>query len=273
MDIRDYISSGILELYACNALPDQERKEVEAMIAQYPELAAELREIEHALEGMAERTAATPSAGARSAFLNAIEEDIEAAIPDKVRPDKATIVTGEINGNRKLTIYKWLLAACIALLLVSSFLATTYYNRWKNSDARVLSLQQQQNLLASENKVLSSNYESALARLRNPSTKIITLAGTESHPDSKAMVYWDQSSGELVLDPLSLPEHDEDHQYQLWAIQGGKPVDAGVFDISGDTTLLTLKTIPEAEAFAITLEPRGGSEAPTLDQMVVIGKI
>lgn len=268
MDIRDYISSGILELYACNALPDQERKEVEAMIAQYPELAAELREIELALEGMAERTAATPSAGARSAFLNAIEEDMEAEIPRK-----EASIPGETSGNRKLTIYKWMLAACITLLLVSSFLATTYYNRWKNSDARVLSLQQQQNLLASENKVLSSNYESALARLRNPSTKIITLAGTESHPDSKAMVYWDQSSGELVLDPLSLPEHDQEHQYQLWAIQGGKPVDAGVFDLSGDTTLLTLKTIPEAEAFAITLEPRGGSETPTMDQMVVIGKI
>src|SRR3546814_3331004 len=76
MDIREYISSGILELYACNALSAEERKGVEDMILQYPEVAAELRLIEQSLEGLADKMAASPGAGVRSAILDAISEDI-----------------------------------------------------------------------------------------------------------------------------------------------------------------------------------------------------
>jgi len=34
-----------------------------------------------------------------------------------------------------------------------------------------------------------------------------------------------------------------------------------------------MKNTPEADAFAITLEPLGGSEQPTMEQLKVIGKI
>jgi anti-sigma-K factor RskA len=60
-------------------------------------------------------------------------------------------------------------------------------------------------------------------------------------------------------------------QYQLWAIVDGKPVDAGmVGDCEG---LCKMKVINRAEAFAITLEKEGGSSAPTLTAMYVMGKV
>lgn len=275
MDIREYISSGILELYACNALSAEERKEVEGMILQYPEVAEELRLIEGSLEGLADKMSAEPSPRVRSAILDAISTD---AISDQEKTP-AQEHSGAENppaivpaARTSVQLYKWLLAASVALLLVSTYLATTYYTRWKSSSDRVLALQQQQNQLAGRNKVLSNNYDSSLALLRNPSTRVISLAGTEKHPDSKVMVYWNESSGEVLLDQLSLPETDQDHQYQLWAIHDGKPVDAGIFDTAQDT-LVPLKTIREADAFAITLEPRGGSPSPTMEQMIVIGNI
>src|SRR3546814_14956322 len=109
-----------------------------------------------------------------------------------------------------------MLAVSVALLLVSSYLAYSFYTKWKGSSDRVLALQQQQTLLAGKNKVLTNNYQSTLAMLRNPATRIVTLAGTEKHPESKAMVYWDAGSGEVLLDQVSLPGHDQDNQYQLW---------------------------------------------------------
>ncbi|WP_426670326.1 anti-sigma factor [Mucilaginibacter sp. McL0603] len=39
-----------------------------------------------------------------------------------------------------------------------------------------------------------------------------------------------------------------------------------------DTTMKEMKSIASVDAFAVTLEPRGGSLGPTIDQMVVIGK-
>jgi anti-sigma-K factor RskA len=65
----------------------------------------------------------------------------------------------------------------------------------------------------------------------------------------------------------------QENQYQLWAIVDGKPVDAGVFDgnLAG---LLKMKNIPiGAVKFAVTVEPRGGKESPTLSTMQVIGDV
>ena len=40
-----------------------------------------------------------------------------------------------------------------------------------------------------------------------------------------------------------------------------------------DLSFIKLKTIPKAEAFAITLEKRGGSTTPNMEAMYVMGKV
>jgi anti-sigma-K factor RskA len=49
----------------------------------------------------------------------------------------------------------------------------------------------------------------------------------------------------------------------------------GVFDENPDSTnMKEMKTMAaiSADAFAVTLEPRGGSASPTMDEMMVSGK-
>ncbi|MBK7009652.1 MAG: hypothetical protein IPH36_14010 [Saprospiraceae bacterium] len=46
MDIKTYISSGILELYATGHLSEDEQKEVEAILQKYPEAKEELLAIQ-----------------------------------------------------------------------------------------------------------------------------------------------------------------------------------------------------------------------------------
>ncbi|MNG37643.1 Anti-sigma-K factor rskA [compost metagenome] len=74
---------------------------------------------------------------------------------------------------------------------------------------------------------------------------------------------------------MQLPANDQDHQYQLWALVDGKPVDLGVFDAKADSAhiLLKMKEINGAQAFAVTLEKRGGSATPTMTQMIVMGGV
>ena len=86
---------------------------------------------------------------------------------------------------------------------------------------------------------------------------------------------WNSVSKKVMVDvpSMKLPQHDEKHQYQLWALVNGKPVDMGVFDLpKADTAgVKEMKAIASAQGFAVTLEPTGGSINPTMDQMVVIG--
>jgi anti-sigma-K factor RskA len=71
--------------------------------------------------------------------------------------------------------------------------------------------------------------------------------------------------------PNKMPQAASGKQFQLWAIVDNKPVDAGVIDAC--TGLCKMKNIPRASAFAITLEKKGGSATPSLDQMYVLGKV
>ena len=49
MDIKEYIESGILELYVAGALSEKENQEVYDVMQQYPEVKAEVEEIEKAI--------------------------------------------------------------------------------------------------------------------------------------------------------------------------------------------------------------------------------
>ena len=70
-----------------------------------------------------------------------------------------------------------------------------------------------------------------------------------------------------------MKELARENQYQLWAIIDGKPVDAGVFD-GNFSGLHKMKEIAKgAVLFAVTVEPRGGKAAPTMDTMQVKGEV
>jgi hypothetical protein len=61
----------------------------------------------------------------------------------------------------------------------------------------------------------------------------------------------------VYLSSVKLPVAPEGKQYQLWAIVDGKPVDAGLLD--NPETFEKMKSLGNAQAFAISLEAKGGS--------------
>jgi len=107
--------------------------------------------------------------------------------------------------------------------------------------------------------------------LINPDFKKIILNGTENAPQHLAVVYWSTKQNKIFFNSASLGELSQNQQYQLWAIKDGKPVDAGVFDPNSGILRL-MKKIVAAEAFAVTIEKRGGSSSPTLSTMQVYGE-
>jgi anti-sigma-K factor RskA len=66
----------------------------------------------------------------------------------------------------------------------------------------------------------------------------------------------------------SLPSAGRGRSYQLWAITDGKPVSIGVIAERGRVVRL-LDWQGRADAFAVTIEPDGGSPVPTSDPVLV----
>jgi hypothetical protein len=164
-------------------------------------------------------------------------------------------------------------------LLAGSVLLNLYLlNEYKKSIAQYKELVATETQVASTNQILNAkleNYEIALNLIRNPIMEIVKMPGvpTSPAPSSLATVYWNTESKEVYLLVNQLPAPLTDKQYQLWAIVDGRPVDAGVINTDSGVSFVKLKTIQKAEAFAITLEKRGGSTTPTLEAMYVMGKV
>jgi len=273
-DIKAYIESGILELYVLGDVTPEERAQVEAMAQKHPAIKAELDEIGRSMELYAEENAVEPSENLRNRVLNSLVVNLG---DDRTFSSTRTAANEEdnvvipISRARSNTFFKYAFAACLALLLVSIVALISVYNKLQESNNLVASLQSQNQRFANQ----ASLMDNELSIFHDPSFKMLKLQGTPKSPSSKLMVAWSPAKKKVMIDMTNadMPVNDKDHQYQLWAMVSGKPVDLGVFD--ADTTskgMKEMKSIASADAFAVTLERRGGSLTPTMDQMMVIGK-
>lgn len=250
-------------MYAMHALSPQEKAEFEQKLLLYPELKKELLKVQESLDDYSDSHAVNPRPELRTKILDAIENTSSKKTKSKVVP---------IRENNSLT-YKYMIAACLAALVVSTFASWFFYSRWNEAEDRYSSLLNDKNQLAQNYNLVKNEYDrnvNDLIVMRDQQAKVIQLFSTDTTKNYEARIYWNKNTSESYIDILALPVPDEGKQYQLWALVGGKPVDAGIFElVSG---IQRVKDIPEADAWAVTLEPKGGSLNPTLEQMYLMGK-
>ncbi|MBS1523763.1 MAG: anti-sigma factor [Bacteroidetes bacterium] len=273
-DIKAYIESGILELYVLGDVTPEERTQVEAMAQKHPAIKAELEEIGRSLELYAEENAVEPSENLRNRVLNSLVVNLgddRTFSSTRTADEEEDNVIIPISRARSNTFFKYAFAACLALLLVSIVALISVYNKLQESNNLVASLQSQNQRFANQTSLMDKE----LGVFHDASFKMVKLQGTPKSPSSKLTVAWSPVKKKVMIDMTnaSMPVNDKDHQYQLWAMVNGKPVDLGVFDADTTSTgMKEMKSIASADAFAVTLERRGGSPTPTMDQMMVIGK-
>jgi len=278
-NIKEYIESGILELYVLGDLSPEEKLQVEAMAAENTTVREEISEIERSMEFYAEEHAVEPSEALRGKVLNSLltnlGDDRTFTKPRK-HNDEEKYEEEEDNviplPTRQNGFFKYAFAACLMLLLVSIYGLINLYSKLQDTNTQLTAMQLDRQKIANQVNVRDNE----LDMYRDPSFKVFKLNGTAKTPAAALTLAWSPAKQKVVLDmkSMKLPEHDKQHQYQLWALVGGKPVDLGVFDTLGEadtTSVKEMKSIAQADAFAVTLEPAGGSVNPTLDQMVVMG--
>ena len=298
-NFQDYIESGILELYALGELSAAEQAAVEAQAASHPEVRAELAQVQAALGFYAEAHAIAPPAAMRERVLGnvmaqiatpaaqanaSLRADVDVLMPAPVAAPAAASRAGEavirpiasapmVSASRS----NWAVAASVALLL-SLGANLLLYSNWKSANAQVVALQTDQARFATTSQVVEKtlgNLRQQNQVLRSDEFRAVALAGTKTAPSAKARVFFNVATHKVYVDVRSLPALPADKQYQLWALDKGKPIDAGVLTAATATGegLQHMKDIASAQTFAMTVEPTGGSVGPTLSTMTVVGNI
>jgi anti-sigma-K factor RskA len=157
------------------------------------------------------------------------------------------------------TLVPWVAAAALAVGFVAVWVENSELQRRIAGLQRQSVLQQAELLL--DRSVVSTLTASDALRVT------LVAAKTPPQPQGKAIYVRDRSS--LIFLASNLQALPAQKAYELWLIPtSGAPIPAGVFkpDPHGSATVINPPLPPgvQAKAFAITVEPEGGSAAPTL---------
>lgn len=246
-----------VEEYVLGMLDGAELAAFEARLATDATFARRVQETRAALTDFA---LSTPSA---------LPKDLKARVmahavrqPEAPRPETDVPVT-PIRAARPSRAPLWLglgLAASLALLAVQSLSLTRQREATAAAEA-----------LAAKSMATLAERDSLLARLTDPGVELVTLASTGAAKPT-VRVYLDKVRRTALLTIASLETAPSGKVYQLWFIVDGAPVPSVTFQTDAQgRALIEQVTLPAGTvaAGAVTMEPTGGSTAPTLPILFV----
>ncbi|MDR8392755.1 anti-sigma factor [Aliifodinibius sp. S!AR15-10] len=251
--------------YVLNALEPEERTEFKEMLASADE---EEKEFYHKLRSAANNLAfnvnrVEPPAAVKERLMQVVNEDIE--------EQQSTGATSS-DGYDKM---KFAIAASFALLVVT--LSLLFYTFNLNSQLNATNeqlAQREQTITELENEIERKNEMLAILEARE--VDMVVMQGMEANPDGYGKVIWDSEQRQALLQVSNLPPVPSDKEYQLWIIKNNTPVSAGLFavnDPNRDSFFKIEQMEPTDEqstnAFAVTLEPKGGMPKPTGDMYLM----
>ncbi|WP_179345678.1 anti-sigma factor [Winogradskyella ursingii] len=263
MDINAYIESGILELYVAGQLSEKENQEIYELLQAHPRLLQEVLEIEAAVVKL------TAAVSPHSIDFDSFKGKL----------------TSTDNSEKKVVVMKpkkpnWISYTgwAASILLAGGLLWTLNNNKELELEIQTAEI---------ENAYLEQQIEDArtdlastkdlLNTLRDKDILAVPLGGQGKFANSYAKVYWNKEDNTIYLDGQGLPDAPEGKVWQVWSLKLNPltPTSLGTIDDfnTDDNKIFAIANANESEAFGITLEPEGGSESPTMEQLYTLGVV
>lgn len=187
-------------------------------------------------------------------------------------------VHARTSGSNVHYLSRYRLAAAAAVLFLISSLGLFFFNQNLETD-----LQSQKELVAEREttiRLLETEVEQKselLAILEARDVDLVLMDGLDVNPNGFGKVVWDKDNGQALLQVANMPAVPTAKEYQLWFVINNQPFSAGVFAVNDPTRdnffkIQELNQSASQGAFAITLEPEGGSPQPTGD-MYMLGAL
>jgi len=269
-------------LYALGALSQHEARAFEvhlregcpvcqAEISQYESVTGEL--------GLA-APAVPPPAYLRELLVARLERE---AAPPATAPAVAsgTPLPTPVRAPSSVRLYlPWAVAACFAALFAFSYRSIRQIGQEiARQQERLVALQsegEQLKTTLTQERMRVQQLDQVRSVLTSPGSRVVLLAGQGSAPSASGAVLWDTHRNRWLV-TASLPPPPVGKAYQLWFITTAQAkISAGVIrtDVTGQS--FTIIDVPsdvskQVAAAAITLEPEGGSEQPTMP-IYVLGR-
>jgi len=252
MDKAYILKNGILEQYLLGELNARDTLSVEQLLDTHKDLKTQLNEIESSFETIALENAIEPPNSVKQNLLKSIKIKQPKVIP--------------LQKKNNFKSYFAIAASIAAILIIGSI---WMFSQWNSTKNQLQIAEENYTLLQDDVKNLQYNLKNAkeyLQFLNSTETEQFILNGNHISPNSKVVSYVNHLEKQVLVNTTKLSQLDEEHDYQMWADVEGEMINMGV--INTNTLLLAMKYIDNAESLNITIEPKGGSEHPTVSKLI-----
>lgn len=251
MDMNDIRESGILERYILGDVTESEQLQVEALLEKDSLLKSYFDQLESDLEKMAQENAITPPSAVKKELMQKISRVVPESTPQPT------------------SFLKSYLAIAVSLAFLFGLSSYWMYSKL-NSLEDDLQLVQEENMeLRNTSEEMLSDFrslEEKYQQINNPNTVKLILNGNEKAPNATAISYVNHQEKTVLLNTEGLPTLEEGKDYQMWADVEGEMIDMGVIHKGSD--LIAMTYIEDAESLNITIEPAGGNDHPTVENLI-----
>jgi anti-sigma-K factor RskA len=266
MSLKDSMDPRIEELlpfYALDALTDEERELVDSYLAEHPEAREQMKEL-HAGASVLPYgiSPVVPPRQVKESLMARVNADAKARIYSSTPRQPSRPI---LRGVRGENIIRTFTLGIATLAIVWVIILNAQISQLRNE---ISSLHE---TLASQ----SNSLEQIIANLpKSPPSNVITvsLKGTNVQPRAHGQLVVDPNEQSAILIISGLPKLEANKTYQVWLINGGAPVSAGLLSIDengqGVVIVTSNESIGSFKALAISVEPQGGSPQPTGDIVV-----
>ena len=256
---------AMLGAYALDAVDADERAEIEAYLAQTPEARAEVDRYQAAIVALAEDELQTTmpegvwdrvssamfGGGAAEPSVSTMPPTLPklAVLPTRVADRAASAPRPQARPRRRPRPAALVLAAAAAFV-IATLTGLLIRQQGKLTDALAISVPAQVRARAQR----ASD---------DPTSSVGTLAGDGGAPVVRAV---EDKAGNGYLFADALPPLADGRTYQLWTLDGGKPVSLGI--LGGKPGIITFPAGGRPKTLAITAEDLPGAQAPTQTPLV-----
>jgi anti-sigma-K factor RskA len=160
---------------------------------------------------------------------------------------------------------RWRISGLVAAILVAAACLVLGLIWGREQVSRIVHQREQQVRTLQEELARRDRIQQLL---ENPRVRSVALVGLAPRSGASGRVLFNRDTRTGVLLAIGLPAPPAGKAYELWGLAGtSAPIPAGVFTVDRNGRALhNLPPFPKAQTidgFAITLEPAGGSAAPT----------
>ncbi len=249
MKIDEFLKSGLLEEYVLGTISESDKAEVERFIDENEEVRAAYSNLQNNLIELAQKMAAVPPPIVRKKILDEVSNLEKGSKPGMIRRN---------SGN-----WKW-------LAIAASFLCLLYY-----AYHRMGTLSKQHDDLKTAYQQLKEQCDEGIKEQERLQANMEIFGDANARPYGLSnsslrlnmVAYINREAATTHIHVLNLPELPVNQCLQLWADIDGEMISMDIIpDHPGEIFKIPYR--PEASSLNVTIEPKGGSEHPTLKNLI-----